>query len=94
MAAGSARPLPGTDPGFAAFVLGRLGFGARPGDVEALSKLGYRRWLDLQLAPPPGDDPATAARLAAAVLRIKYNAGDPKRSRTGRRPTRCARLPR
>jgi uncharacterized protein (DUF1800 family) len=75
MAAAPAKPP--TDPGLAAHVLTRLGFGARPGDVEALVKLGYRRWLDLQLAPPPGDDPATATRLAAAVLRIKYNAGDP-----------------
>jgi uncharacterized protein (DUF1800 family) len=79
MAANPAKPQPSTDPGFAAFVLGRLGFGARFGDVDQLSALGYRRWLDLQLAPPPSDDPATAARLAKATLHIKYNAGDPEK---------------
>jgi len=79
MAVTPAHPPKPTDPGFAAFVLARLGFGARPGDVEAFQQLGYRRWLDLQLAPPPGDDPATAIRLAAATLRIKYNAGDPEK---------------
>ncbi|HYM04537.1 MAG TPA: DUF1800 domain-containing protein, partial [Stellaceae bacterium] len=73
-------PAAPTDPNFAAFVLDRLGMGARPGDAEALSKLGYRRWLDLQLAPPPGDDPAMAARLAGAVLRINYAAGDPAKN--------------
>jgi uncharacterized protein (DUF1800 family) len=65
------------DPGFAAHVLNRLSFAARPGDGETLASLGYGRWLDRQLAPPRGDDPAMAARLGAAVLRIKYGAGDP-----------------
>ena len=36
----AATPAHPSDPGFAAFVLARLGFGARPGDVEAFQKLG------------------------------------------------------
>ncbi|MBX9600864.1 MAG: DUF1800 domain-containing protein [Bryobacteraceae bacterium] len=31
--------------------LERLTFGARPGDVEAVRKLGWKRWLDQQLHP-------------------------------------------
>jgi uncharacterized protein (DUF1800 family) len=65
------------DPSFAAHVLDRLGFAARSGDAEVLAALGYRSWLDRQLAPPPGDDPAMVKRLASSGLRIKYNAGDP-----------------
>jgi uncharacterized protein (DUF1800 family) len=65
-----------TDPAFGAFVLARLGFGAGPGEAEALARHGYANWLDAQLAPPAGDDPAVSARLAKATLKIKYAAKD------------------
>lgn len=32
-------------------VLGRLGFGARPGDVERVRKIGLERYIEAQLAP-------------------------------------------
>jgi uncharacterized protein (DUF1800 family) len=37
-------------------VLDRLGFGARPGDVERVRAMGVDRWIALQLAPERIDD--------------------------------------
>jgi len=67
---------PDRAPGLAEFVLGRLGTGVAPSEIAAFNSVGYTAWLDRQLNPPAGDDPATAARLASAVLHIKYAAGD------------------
>ncbi|HYG09709.1 MAG TPA: DUF1800 domain-containing protein, partial [Pyrinomonadaceae bacterium] len=44
-------------------VLNRLGFGARPGDVERVRKLGLENYIEQQLAPERIDDAATEARL-------------------------------
>lgn len=63
------------DAGFAPMVLARLGHGARLGEIDRLRTTGYSTWLDEQLAPPPGDDPAVAAKLARLTFRIKYNEG-------------------
>ncbi len=41
----------------------RLGFGARPGDVERVRQMGLDRWLDMQLHPAKIDDAATDAKL-------------------------------
>ncbi|HVH81199.1 MAG TPA: DUF1800 domain-containing protein [Stellaceae bacterium] len=65
--------------GLAQFVLGRLGTGLGPGEAAAFERIGYETWLTRQLSPPAGDDPATAARLAKAVLPIKYGGGDPEK---------------
>ena len=75
----AAKPDPAeAEPGFAPMVLARLGHGARPGEIERLRAGGYRAWLDEQLAPPAGDDPAVAAKLARLTFRIKYNEGKDK----------------
>ncbi len=66
------------DPGFAAFALARLGHGAQPKEIAAFEARGFHGWLDEQLAPPPGDDPATAAILARTQLRLKYGEGKDK----------------
>ena len=67
----SGAPTPGTGPLVAASsaegrellpdqqvhqVLDRLGFGARPGDVERVRAMGVDRWIALQLAPERIDD--------------------------------------
>lgn len=45
--------------------LSRLTFGARPGDVEAVTKLGLKKWLDQQLNPASiPENPALEAKLA------------------------------
>jgi uncharacterized protein (DUF1800 family) len=46
--------------------LDRLGFGARPGDVERVRQLGVDRWIALQLAPDRIDDEVTDAFVASA----------------------------
>ena len=57
-------------------VLGRLAFGPGLAAERAyLREAGLRVWLAEQLAPPDGDDPDCAERLAAARLRIRYDAG-------------------
>ena len=54
--------------------LSRMGYGPRPGDIERLRAIGLSAYIDEQLSPPPGDDPATAQRLSAATLPIAYEA--------------------
>src|ERR671929_593432 len=44
-------------------VLNRLGFGARPGDVERVRKLGVGAYIEQQLNPSKIDDSAAEARL-------------------------------
>jgi uncharacterized protein (DUF1800 family) len=46
-----------------AHLLSRTGFGARPGDVERVKKMGIDKYLDLQLHPDRLDDSGIAARL-------------------------------
>ena len=44
-------------------VLSRLGFGARPGDVERVKAMGLDKYIDLQLNPDKIDDSTSEARL-------------------------------
>jgi uncharacterized protein (DUF1800 family) len=44
-------------------VLNRLGFGARPGDVERVRRMGLEKYIEQQLNPASVDDAATEARL-------------------------------
>src|SRR5579864_6553257 len=45
--------------------LDRLTFGPRPGDVEAVRKLGLKKWIDLELHPERiKENPELAKRLA------------------------------
>jgi uncharacterized protein (DUF1800 family) len=46
-------------------VLGRLGYGPRPGDVEAVRRLGIAAWIEVQLHPERLEDPVAEARVAA-----------------------------
>jgi uncharacterized protein (DUF1800 family) len=46
-------------------VLDRLTFGPRPGDLEAVKKMGVKKWIDLQLHPEKiAENPALEAKLA------------------------------
>ena len=69
--------------------LNRLTFGPRPGDVEAVRKMGVKKWIDLQLHPEriaenPGVGAKTgSARIAAAVAgrhgaQLSQSANDPR----------------
>src|SRR5262245_1774866 len=46
-------------------VLNRIGFGARPGDVERVREIGLERYIDQQLHPERIPDAPVNARLAA-----------------------------
>ncbi|HWK44287.1 MAG TPA: DUF1800 domain-containing protein [Stellaceae bacterium] len=62
------------DPATAFMVLSRVGYGPRPGDVEALMRQGYPAWLEAQLKAPVADVPEVRERLAALRLHIRYGA--------------------
>src|ERR1051325_4593968 len=47
----------------AVHVLNRLAFGARPGDVERVLKLGVENYVEQQLNPSKIDDAALEAKL-------------------------------
>src|SRR6476661_4559088 len=61
-------------------VLNRLGFGARPGDVERVKAMGLQKYIDQQLNPSSIDDSALDAKvknldvfnLSTAELFAKY----------------------
>ena len=63
--AASGRPeaLEGRDDATITHVLGRLTFGARPGDVDRVRPMGLAAWIDQQLHPSRIDDHAAEARL-------------------------------
>ncbi|MFL6207504.1 MAG: DUF1800 domain-containing protein [Pyrinomonadaceae bacterium] len=56
-----------------AHVLNRLGFGARPGDVERVRQMGLERYIDLQLHPEKIDDAAAEAKLAPLTTLTMQN---------------------
>ncbi len=56
MAAAAATKAPLTDHQKSVHVLNRLGFGARPGDVERVESMGYERYIQAQLHPETIDD--------------------------------------
>lgn len=53
-------------------VLNRLGFGARPGDVERVKAVGLQKYIEQQLNAPAADNAEVAARLKnLEVLRME-----------------------
>ena len=58
---GIAKPL--TEDQKILHVLNRLGFGARPGDVERVKAMGLQKYIDQQLNPSAIDDSATEAKV-------------------------------
>src|SRR5690349_4352342 len=58
---GSAKPL--TEDQKILHVLNRLGFGARPGDVERVEAMGLQKYIDQQLNTSSIDDSATEAKV-------------------------------
>ncbi len=76
--ASSGRPL--TDEQKIMHVLNRLGFGARPGDVEKVKAVGLQKYIDRQLNPLAIDDSAAENKvknldifsLSTAELFAKY----------------------
>jgi uncharacterized protein (DUF1800 family) len=69
-----------TLPSYAIIALNRMGYGPRPGDVDAFAALGatpdarLQAYVDQQLNPDAINDSECDAKLAAARLKIKYDA--------------------
>ena len=51
-------------------ILDRFTFGPRPGDVAAVTKIGWEAWFEQQLNPESIPDPELDKRLAAYPLLI------------------------
>src|SRR3954464_5183008 len=65
-AAGPAKP-PAADDTTILHVLNRIGFGARPGDVERVRATGVTEYIDRQLHPERIPDSQITERLAGLV---------------------------
>lgn len=60
-------PLAATEQDPIIHMLNRVSFGARPGQVEAVRKMGLQAFLDQQLDPASLDDSASEARLGDLI---------------------------
>ena len=73
-AIGSPAPLQTTEQEKITHVLNRLGFGARPGDVERVQKMGIREYIEQQLHPESISDARTEDKVFhLASLRMKQD---------------------
>ncbi len=70
-------------PSFERIALNRVTFGARLSDIDRLKGMGWKAWVEQQLAPPPGDDPELASFLDSQMMFIKYNGLAPARGIPG-----------
>lgn len=70
-------PLPissAATPSWPVVALNRMGYGPRPGEVEAVQALGLKAYVEQQLNPASINDSACDQRLADARVRITYAA--------------------
>lgn len=65
-----------TTPSFERLALNRATFGARSADEAYVQQIGWAAWVEDQLSPPAGDDPALAVYIANSTMNIKYAAKD------------------
>ncbi len=71
-------PVRAADPGAAqqaAHVLNRLAFGPKPGDIERVTQMGVRRYIDEQLQPAALAYPAALSERLAALESVNRPAG-------------------
>ena len=61
-------------PTFEQIALNRVTFGARDRDIQVVQRMGWAAWVDDQLDPPAGDDPALDQYLRSRTLHIEYPA--------------------
>ena len=65
-----------SQPSFELIALNRTTFGARDRDIQSVQQTGFAAWVEDQLCPPAGDDPALDAYLRSRKLYIQYDAYD------------------
>ncbi len=63
-------------PTYEQIALNRVTFGARDLDIQSVQRTGWQAWVEEQLAPPAGDDPALDQYLRSVKLHIEYPAYD------------------
>jgi uncharacterized protein (DUF1800 family) len=59
---------------FERIALNRVTFGARDVDVQEAQRIGWSAWVEQQLDPPQGDEPALAQYINAQTMHIAYPA--------------------
>ena len=59
-------------PSFERLALNRVTFGAREEDMAEVRENGWASWVNAQLEPPEGDEPAILAHLEPQRMRIAY----------------------
>src|SRR5580704_6665840 len=60
--------------------LNRLTFGPRPGDVEAVGKMGVKKWIDLQLHPERIVENSELAQKLAPLESLRLSQADTERT--------------
>ncbi|RSZ56028.1 DUF1800 domain-containing protein [Massilia atriviolacea] len=75
LAGAHAEPAPPTPARQAAHVLNRLAFGPAPGDLERVSRIGVRAWIDSQLAPESMALPGALSERLAGLETPNRSAG-------------------
>src|SRR5258706_7029093 len=65
-------------PPLEVIALNRMAYGARPGDVERVRKMGFKEYVEEQLNPSDKDDKPGNEKLAAARLHIEYGESEPQ----------------
>jgi uncharacterized protein (DUF1800 family) len=71
----AAPPAPLAPDQQAVHVLNRLAFGPRPGDVQRVTQMGVRRWIDEQLQPKAIALPAPLTARLAGLDTVTRSAG-------------------
>src|SRR4051812_23243298 len=59
-------------PSFERLALNRVTFGAREADVHRVKDIGWKAWVEDQLAPPEGDEERIAAHIRTRSMHIAY----------------------
>ncbi|HEY1016510.1 MAG TPA: DUF1800 domain-containing protein, partial [Herpetosiphonaceae bacterium] len=62
-------------PAVAVIAANRMAYGPRSGDIQRITTMGLQAYVDEQLAPVDSQDTDCNARIAAATLKIQYDAG-------------------
>src|SRR5262249_30716387 len=62
----------GSTTSFEVRALNKVTFGARDEDVMQVQQMGWTAWVEDQLNPPAGDEPAISQFLSGQTMRISY----------------------
>ena len=75
-----AKPAKLSKPDQILHILNRLTFGPRPGDVDAVEKIGVKKWIDQQLHPERIEENPELARKLAPLESLRISQADAARN--------------